>query len=225
MTRRSLGATPSNPCESHEGVAAKEAVRDGEVAPSDQLSIFDEPSIASQSSSSVQSGRSPDGNRQGGEGEGSGDGRVKPLPRTQLTELPGTQFEDMFGDPGRTRIGRYHHDGHDTEIAAAVRVAPRAGTQREKVLAALREHSDVGVTDYELWALYDIGARPHVPATRREELIADGWPIVDSGERRRTDTGSPAIVWKLVEVEPPQDRMFTCPPGSVDESAGMREGV
>lgn len=74
---------------------------------------------------------------------------------------------------------------------------PRAGTQREKVLDALKESGSLGVTDYELWYRFKIGARPHVPGTRREELIADGWNIVDSGRRRPTDTGSPAIVWVL----------------------------
>jgi hypothetical protein len=107
---------------------------------------------------------------------------------------------DLFGrpDPGREVAGRYHHDGHDTEHAAALRVAPRAGSQRRRVLDALRA-SPTGMTDFELWFEARIGARPHVPATRREELIADGWPIIDSGERRKTDTGAGAIVWRLEE--------------------------
>jgi hypothetical protein len=101
-------------------------------------------------------------------------------------------------DPAREQVGRAHHDGTDTEWAAARRVAPRSGTQRAKVLDSLRHAGVGGRTDYELWR-GGIGARPHVPATRREELIAGGWPIVDSGLRRKTDTGSPAIVWVLRE--------------------------
>lgn len=103
----------------------------------------------------------------------------------------------LFGlpDPAREIAGRYHHDGHDTELEAAERVAPRAGSQRARVLDALHSNP-AGLTDYELWKL-GIGARPHVPGTRREELIADGWPITDSGARRRTDTGANAIVWRL----------------------------
>jgi hypothetical protein len=101
-------------------------------------------------------------------------------------------------DPARPMVGRFHHDGTDTERAAAVRVAPRAGTQRAKVLAWLRQVGLSGATDYELW-LAGIGARPHVPGTRREELIADGWPIIDSGRRRLTDTGNKAIVWQLLD--------------------------
>lgn len=92
--------------------------------------------------------------------------------------------------------GRRHRDGTDTEVAAARRVAPRSGTQRERVLNRLRDVGHHGSTDYELW-MKGIGAYPHVAGTRREELIADGWPIIDSGERRKTGSGSLAIVWKL----------------------------
>jgi hypothetical protein len=103
-------------------------------------------------------------------------------------------------DPARDKVGRFHHDGHDTERIAAELVAPRSGTQRARVLGWLRAAGEVGSTDFELWHEAGIGARPHVPGTRREELIADGWPIVDSGRRRLTDTGAPAIVWKLEEA-------------------------
>lgn len=110
-------------------------------------------------------------------------------------------------DPARPMEGRRHREGTDTERAAALRVMPRSGTQRAKVLEALQSPGRLGMpylpmgglTDYELWQYAGVGARPHVPATRREELIAAGWPIVDSGERRPTDTGSPAIVWRLEE--------------------------
>lgn len=107
----------------------------------------------------------------------------------QLTDLP---------DPSREMIGRFHADGPLTERIAAALVAPRSGSQRARVLERLREVGDYGATDYELWRA-GIGARPHVPGTRREELIADGWPIIASSRRRPTDTGSPAIVWTLVE--------------------------
>jgi hypothetical protein len=108
-------------------------------------------------------------------------------------------FNQPRPDPARPHVGRYHRDGPATERTAAAMVAPRSGTQRAQVLDALRDAGELGVTDYELWDGYGIGARPHVPGTRREELIADGWPIRDSGARRRTDTGSPAIVWRLYD--------------------------
>lgn len=111
-----------------------------------------------------------------------------------------------FPTPARPLIGRFHSGAGDTELASAVGVIPRSGSQRCRVLDALRARPD-GLTDYELWSSEGIGARPHVPGTRREELIADGWPIVDSGRRRRTDTGCCAIVWRL-ECEPVQEALF-----------------
>ena len=108
-------------------------------------------------------------------------------------------FDGVRPDPGREQIGRYHHDGPDTERISAGLVAPRSGSQRAAVLERLRNVGVDGSTDYEMYALGGIGARPHVPGTRREELIRDGWPITDSGRRRQTDTGHPAIVWVLDE--------------------------
>ena len=115
----------------------------------------------------------------------------------------GRLFHDPKPDPARPMRGRLHAHGPDTERTSAAMVAPRSGTQRARVLEALQAAGDSGVTDYELWAIHHIGARPHVPGTRREELIADGWPIFDTGHRRLTDTGTPAIAWAI--VQPPPD--------------------
>jgi hypothetical protein len=109
---------------------------------------------------------------------------------------------DLFGrpDPARPMVGRHHAVGPETERGAARRVEPRSGTQRAAVLERLREVGNEGSTDYEMWrALYPLCVRPHVPGTRREELIRDGWPIEDSGRRRPTDTGAKAVVWVLTE--------------------------
>lgn len=106
--------------------------------------------------------------------------------------------DEPLPDPARNEVGRYHHDGTDTERTAAVLAAPKSGTQRAAVLEALRAAGERGATDHELWrATEQKCVRPHVAGTRREELIADGWPIRDSGKRRTTDTGRPAIVWVL----------------------------
>lgn len=116
-----------------------------------------------------------------------------------------TLFDDppaVLPDPAADRPGRCHAGGTDTEREAARLVAPRTGSQRAWVLERLKQVGRNGATDFELWES-GIGARPHVPATRREELIADGWPIRDSGMRRMTDTGSPAIVWVLAEMPTP----------------------
>lgn len=97
-------------------------------------------------------------------------------------------------------IGRFHHDGHDTERAAAEAIAPVSGTQRERVLNAFRKAGRAGLTDFECHALARL-TYPHIAGTRREELIAAGVPIVDSNERRQTPSGRLAIVWKLKEAE------------------------
>ena len=109
---------------------------------------------------------------------------------TQLT------FEDL-PDPGRPFVGRFHHGGRDTERNAAVKAEPRSGTARAKVLAELRRRGEHGATDYELNEMLLPGRRSVSAGTRRAELIRDGWPIVDSGRRRTTDTDTPAIVWRL----------------------------
>ncbi len=103
---------------------------------------------------------------------------------------------DDLPNPARPLVGRYHAVGPDTEREAAALVAPRSGSQRAKVLEALRLEPS-GLTDNELHYAHGIGAYPHVAGTRREELISDGWAITDSGRRRRTRAGSPAIVWVL----------------------------
>lgn len=100
-------------------------------------------------------------------------------------------------DPGRPLEGRRHARATDTEISAAERVLPRSGSQRRRILERFVAMGGQGSTDYE--AGQALGIFRWVAGTRREELIRDGWPIVDSGLRRPTDTGSPAIVWTLLE--------------------------
>lgn len=97
------------------------------------------------------------------------------------------------------RTGRYHREGRDTERASARRVAPRTGTQRAKILARLQALGEYGSTDYENGQAFNMFR--WVAGTRREELMVDGWPIMDSGKRRPTDTGSGAVVWVYREEQ------------------------
>ena len=99
-------------------------------------------------------------------------------------------------DPGREMAGRAHAGAGPTELAAA-RTSPRKGSQRAEVLEHLRQQGAEGATDFELNELIAPGRRAVSAGTRRAELIRDGWPIVDSGRRRPTDTGAPAVVWAL----------------------------
>lgn len=97
-------------------------------------------------------------------------------------------------------IGRWHAGGTDTERAAALAIAPKIGTQREKVLTAYKRAGEAGLTDEEASVMARIRFA-HVCGTRREELIAAGFPIVDSGFRRLTTSMRPAIVWILKQGE------------------------
>jgi hypothetical protein len=107
-------------------------------------------------------------------------------------------FDVLPRDPLIPRVGPSHHNDPETAREAARRDLPRKGTQRARVLDAFRELGETGATDYELGRRLEMFR--WVAGTRRGELIEDGWLIVDSGERRVTDTGSRAIVWRLSEV-------------------------
>lgn len=104
---------------------------------------------------------------------------------------------DALPDPTADRVGRFHADGPETEREAAELVMPRSGSQRARILTQLYAVGEHGATDYELNELLNPGRRSVCAGTRRAELIRDGWPIVDSGRRRPTDTATPAIVWIL----------------------------
>jgi DNA-binding transcriptional ArsR family regulator len=77
-----------------------------------------------------------------------------------------------------------HHAAEDAE--------PRAGTNRAKALAALRDHPE-GLTDFELADL--TGVAQTSIGVRRHELEMAGF-VEDSGLRRPAPSGSQAIVWR-----------------------------
>lgn len=87
-------------------------------------------------------------------------------------------------------------DAHQSEKQAAAAVLPRSGTQRAAVLAAIAAGAN-GATDWEV--SQTIGLMPPRVATRRLELVEQGW-ISDSGLRRPTPSGVEAIVWKLTDA-------------------------
>ena len=101
----------------------------------------------------------------------------------------------VMPDPRRSMTGPFHRNDPQTSRDAATRDLPRKGTQRARVLDAFREVGPQGATDYEMGER--LGLFRWVAGTRRGELIGDGWPIVDTGVRRPTDTASNAIVWAL----------------------------
>ena len=90
--------------------------------------------------------------------------------------------------------GQHHGEARSTERAAAMAVMPKTGTQRRKVLEAIRDSEPDGLTDEEVadrTGLYLYSAAP-----RRTELVAGGW-LHDSGRQRPTRRGQAAIVWTL----------------------------
>ena len=101
-------------------------------------------------------------------------------------------FGDGLADPAADREGA--HRGRDTEQAAALAALPRSGTNRMRALAALALAGVDGLTDHELADATSIYLYSVAP--RRVELVKGGW-VVDSGRRRETPNGSPAVVWVL----------------------------
>jgi len=105
-----------------------------------------------------------------------------------------TLFDRPLPDPTRDIAGGLHREAGDTERAAAELVAPRSGTWRWRVLLAVARAGASGRTDWELHT--ELGGLLYTVAPRRHELARDGW-IEDSGKRRRTPSGTEAVVWVL----------------------------
>jgi hypothetical protein len=82
----------------------------------------------------------------------------------------------------------------DTQVAAALAVAPQVGTQRRQVLEVVITSG--GATDEEIQGFTGLHYNSEGP--RRRELHAGGW-IEDSGFRRKNKSGSDSIVWVLTE--------------------------
>lgn len=86
-----------------------------------------------------------------------------------------------------------HRGAGDTERGAAELEFPRSRTHRLRCLEALAA-AENGLSDPELAAV--TGLYLYTAAPRRVELRDGGW-VEDSGLRRSTDQGAPAVVWRL----------------------------
>lgn len=82
----------------------------------------------------------------------------------------------------------------------AARDLPHRELQRERVLAAITAAGVGGLTDYETSQI--TGIPRHVAARRRKDLEQLG-EVVRTDRRRRTDTGSSAIVWCAAVADVP----------------------
>lgn len=131
---------------------------------------------------------------------------VKELQRLVADLVTGLQG---IGPARSGQIGGQRQGGHDTSAAALALAAPKAGTQRARVLDALRHDErrtlqrrprfgadSVGLTDVEL--SHDTGLPPNSVRPRRVELVDAGW-VEDSG-RRRKHNGRDHVVWTLTEA-------------------------
>jgi predicted ArsR family transcriptional regulator len=98
-------------------------------------------------------------------------------------------------DVSENRPGPSHHNAPETSAQAAVANAPRSGTQRWRVLAALVRYGDW--TDDDLCDLLNLHGNAVRP--RRGELVAAGF-VEDSGVRRPSAMGNPAVVWTATKA-------------------------
>lgn len=81
-------------------------------------------------------------------------------------------------------------DGSDTSEEASRRALPRAGSDARRILALIQLHGGLTCDEVEV-----LGGFSHQTASARiRGLRKAGW-IKDSGSRRPTRTGSPAVVW------------------------------
>lgn len=74
---------------------------------------------------------------------------------------------------------------------------PKTGTQRAKVLKLLYITWPGGLTDEKIQDRLEIHGSSERP--RRGELVRDGW-VIDTGHRRDTRGGDPAIIWQYVPM-------------------------
>lgn len=122
-----------------------------------------------------------------------------PPAETDIPEPP--SLLDPLPDPDENRLGRFSDPAvsgaPETQRQAAVLVYPETGSQRRRVLDAIVDAADDGMTDDELER--GLGLRHQTASARRNELAADGW-IEDSGRRRPTSSGRDAAVWILTEA-------------------------
>ena len=102
----------------------------------------------------------------------------------------------------RNDLGPWRDGQPETARLAALDNYFRSGGQRLRVLGALYAQGEHGATDFELWQACQGGEGapkyPHVAGTRRKELCDKGLAC-ETAERRPTDTGSLAVVWRISE--------------------------
>lgn len=82
----------------------------------------------------------------------------------------------------------------ETSHQAAASVAPRAKRDRDRVYEALKAAGEDGLSDFELGAIVSL---KQTSAGKRRGELRDAGLVVATEMRRPSDTGSPAIVWRV----------------------------
>ena len=113
----------------------------------------------------------------------AGETRFEILARQGVEPVP----MELTIDP--TRLARTQDP--DTSRKAAESASRRGPSQRRRVWEALKKLG--GATDYEL--SIEVGILRSSAAKRRQELVDLGH-VVETDMRRKTDTGTDAIVWR-----------------------------
>jgi len=80
----------------------------------------------------------------------------------------------------------------ETSQIAAKSVLPKTGTKRRITFDLIKESGMFGLCDHELEE--KTGWLHQSASAARNTLMMDGW-IIDSGVRRNTFAGNPAIAW------------------------------
>lgn len=87
-----------------------------------------------------------------------------------------------------------HHRAQETSRIAAQKALPNSGTKRRIIFELIKDSAMFGLCDHELEV--KTGWLHQSASAARNTLMKDGW-ILDSGQRRNTAQGNPAIVWIL----------------------------
>jgi len=83
----------------------------------------------------------------------------------------------------------------ETSQNAARRALGRSGSQRNAIYEEIRSRGSDGMTCDEICVVLQVLVQSATPAINT--LAHDGW-LEDSGRRRHTRSGNPAIVWVAV---------------------------
>lgn len=114
---------------------------------------------------------------------------INGLTRSEILAQQGVQPVPMNLTIDPTRLVRTQDP--DTSRKAAESASRRGPSQRRRVWEALKKLG--GATDYEL--SLECGILRSSAAKRRQELVDLGH-VVETPFRRKTDTGTDAIVWR-----------------------------